>query len=425
MQNDIPFEIGTLNTLVLNTMNEYQNLDLLKDALITTSSIKRVNAQDNCLAFPKIATALVSNKAVTCLDLTRNKEYCALDTLADILQTNTTLTDLILKECEIGTKGSLKISEALKTNSALKRLDLSSNKIETEGMQGLAEALRINKSLSHLMIGGNGDNILTDLFDAVKSHDTLTRLDLSTTYLSNQECQSLFNALASNKKIQVLELNRCIISHEGWTMIAKLLEMNDTLTDLDLTTSNLKAVDCEKISQALAINSTLKILKIGSRNMPISQESMNIDRAVAKALQSNKSLTDLRIHKLIMNNSVVDICEGLKVSKTLTHLYIREIMDMKDFGFEAFTEALKVNPTLKHLDIGSYSIDTRAYAAFREFLYNDFVSLALRNCVRRHEEVQIIYERLNVHSTLRSFSLKGCDSLGLESGNHFCYYHPY
>jgi hypothetical protein len=415
LQSDIPFEIGTLSTLVLNTMNEYQNLELLKAALTTTASLKRVHAQDSCVAFPKIATALGPNKSVTSLDLTRNKEYCSLDTLANILQQNSTLTDLILKECDIGSKGSLKISEAIKTNSSLKRLDLSSNKIEAEGIQGLVDAMKINKSLNHLMIGGNGDNILTDLFDAVKNNDTLTRLDLSATYLSNQECQSLFTALAANKKIRMLELNRCIISHEGWTMVAKLLEMNDTLTDLDLTTSNLKAVDCEKLSQSLALNNTLKILKIGSRNMPISQESMNIDRAIAKALQNNKSLTELYIHKLIMNNSVVDLCEGLKVNKTLTSLYIREIMDLKDFGLEAFTEAQRINPTLKHLDIGSYSIDTRAYAAFREFLYNDFMSLTLRNCVRRHEEVQIIYDRLNVHSTLRSFSLKGCDSLGLES----------
>jgi len=415
LQNDIPFEIGTLSTLILNTLNEHSNLELLKEAIITTSSIKRLIAHDGCVAFPRIANAMRANKSVTSLDLTRNKEHLAFDTLAKILEENDTLTELILRECDIGSKGAMQISEALKSNSSLRRLDLSSNKIEAEGLQVLASALKTAKSLNHLMIGGNGDNILTDLLDAVKSHDTLTRLDLSTTYFSNQECQSLFTALTANKKIKTLELNQCIVSHEGWTLIAKLLEMNDTLTDLDLTTSNLKATDCEKISTALAINSTLKVLKIGSRNMPISQESMNIDRAIAKALQNNSSLTDLRIQKLIMNNSVVDICEGLKFNKSLTSLYIREIMDMKDFGFEAFTEALKINPTLKHLDIGSYSIDTRAYASFREFLYNSFTSLTLRNCVRRHEEVQIIFERLNVHSTLKNFSLKGCDSLGLES----------
>ena len=64
--------------------------------------------------------------------------------LAEALETNTTLTDLILDNNKIGDEGAKAIAEALKTNTTLINLKLSTNIIGDEGANALAEALKTN-----------------------------------------------------------------------------------------------------------------------------------------------------------------------------------------------------------------------------------------------------------------------------------------
>ena len=83
---------------------------------------------------------------------------CRLDgviALAELLKSNTTITDLNLNENNLKDVGAKAIAEALKVNTTLKVLDLSLNYIGDEGAQALAEAIDANSTLEQLSISGN------------------------------------------------------------------------------------------------------------------------------------------------------------------------------------------------------------------------------------------------------------------------------
>jgi Ran GTPase-activating protein (RanGAP) involved in mRNA processing and transport len=76
--------------------------------------------------------------------------------LATALQTNTTLTSLILAGNVIGALGATALATALQTNTMLSSLDLAWNPISALGTTALATALQTNTTLTSLNMRYNG-----------------------------------------------------------------------------------------------------------------------------------------------------------------------------------------------------------------------------------------------------------------------------
>ena len=130
-----------------------------------------------------IAEVLNFNSTLTELCLI-NTSICALGAaaLAKTLQTNKTLKKLCLSDCNIGNDGAAAIAKMLTCNTTLEALELLGNNIGGTGVSAIAEALKINRSLSHLDLSLNrfdddGDAV-TALREVRLYHETLTVLGL-------------------------------------------------------------------------------------------------------------------------------------------------------------------------------------------------------------------------------------------------------
>ena len=88
-------------------------------------------------------------------DATLSDNFASIKALAEVLKTNTTLTELDLERNNIGSKEVFVLAEALKINKTLVKLNLSQNNISNAGAKALAEALKINRTLINLNLEAN------------------------------------------------------------------------------------------------------------------------------------------------------------------------------------------------------------------------------------------------------------------------------
>lgn len=99
--------------------------------------------------------------------------------IAEILKTNTVITDLNLCGNELGESATLALSDALIHNHSLIKLDITSCKITLKGIMALAYALYYNTKLKELYMNGM-DLVLEDpssFLEKIKMNYTLRTLD--------------------------------------------------------------------------------------------------------------------------------------------------------------------------------------------------------------------------------------------------------
>jgi len=91
------------------------------------------------------------------------------------------VTELNLRENDIGGQGATGHAEALKVNQTLAELNLRYNGIGDQGATGLAEALKVNQKVTELNLRDNdiGGQGATGLAEALKVNSTLRFLNLS------------------------------------------------------------------------------------------------------------------------------------------------------------------------------------------------------------------------------------------------------
>ena len=94
-------------------------------------------------------------KILEYIDATLSDNFASIKALAEVLKTNTTLTELDLRRNFIGNEEAIVLAEALKINKTLVKLNLSENNIGNEGAKALAEALKTNRTLINLNLETN------------------------------------------------------------------------------------------------------------------------------------------------------------------------------------------------------------------------------------------------------------------------------
>ncbi|XP_072894038.1 ribonuclease inhibitor-like [Hemitrygon akajei] len=147
--------------------------------------------------------------------------------LTSALNTNRSLTELLLSENDLGDSGVKLVSAALRNPECkIRRLGLERVVLTDSGAEDLASALRTNPSLMELYLG---DNKLGD-----------TGVKLMSVGLRNPEC-----------KIQKLRLERIGLTESGAEDLASALNTNPSLTELQLSDNELGDSGVKLVSTAL------------------------------------------------------------------------------------------------------------------------------------------------------------------------------
>ena len=243
--------------------------------------------------------------------------------IAEILNTATSLTKVILEDNNIGDDGLAILSQnGLRQNTTLQQLCLKENNFGPNGVQALADALQFNQCLEEL--------------------------DLSYNSVSNAGATALGNMLARNTKLQDLVLETVMLGGIGVFGLCSGLRSNKTLHKLNLSGNTFGATGIQALATLLAAGEecpcSLKSLRLSS--CQLLDEGV---AAMARALEQNSGLEEIILPFNRFGDEGADaIGQSLPKWKGLMSLQIQFNM-FSEAGFEKIVKGLSKNLYLKSI----------------------------------------------------------------------------
>jgi hypothetical protein len=183
-------------------------------------------------------------------------------------------------------KNELKaICDALANNTVVDRVWLVRMNIVDCGP--IANLLRTNSSVTSISLSGN-PLVSAPFFQALSWNDSLRRLYLSNTKLSDGEVELLVVALSKNNTLKSIHLGENRITDRGVILLASVLYKNESVEELMLNGNMCTDVGALALADMLMVNRTLLHLNV-ARNL-----ISDFGRAfLLDALEHNHTLLDL------------------------------------------------------------------------------------------------------------------------------------
>ncbi|KAF7645172.1 hypothetical protein LDENG_00208890 [Lucifuga dentata] len=247
----------------------------------------------------------------------------------------------------------LALTQSLKNNTCVTGLDFGYNNISDKGAEHLANLLKQEKS-------------------------ALTSLDLTFNHILTDGAQVLAEELQCNSSLLCLRLSANKIGNGGGMHIASMLQVNNTLQELQLAECDLGSQSVITLIVVLKSNTSLRSVDI-SRPLLFSQQEEWAEHCCSM-LQVNNSLVELHLGKLGMTDSALErLTAGLRLNHTLRYLDLRCNRLRRDSALH-LAELLQQNATLHILDLSSNCIQD-------EGAVNLSQALALPGCSLRELSV--------------------------------------
>ena len=337
---------------------------------------------------------------------------------AEALAENTALEKLDYGNNMVGDEGARHFGEALKRNKALRVLGLHSNSIGDEGLVALAEGIKGHPKLEHLALGFS---FFTDtqgsgmkaLADALRGNTLLKSLDLMSTEMGDAGAIALAGVLNSTA-IETLNLRWAGIGEAGTVALAEALKSGTAVKHLTLT-QNPAMGDKGGAALAEVINAT-SIRTLSLHDCKLTVASMG---AWAEALKSNPVLEELSLGSNILGSKGVDLlAQALAQNSNLRSLDLEETAITQE-GAEALGAALKNNTGLKKLILVANSLKKEGMRALANSLqFNDALEiLHLRGTEMGPDGARALRRGLKQNIGVKVIELDD-DGLGVTEADH-------
>ena len=238
------------------------------------------------------------------------------------LRNNTTLHELHVPHTRPPVDMSI-LSASLTVNNTLQDLTLSCD-LDDHAMEQLSAGLRANRSVTRLMLWCHiTDTGAQHLAAMLAVNRTIQELDLHSGYdvhISDHAMEKLSAGLRANKSVTKLTL-RSHITDTGVKHYATMLAVNATLQKLNLFHGSITDNGVGHISRALQHNSSVTHL-----NLSYNESITNMGAvALGEMLRVNKSLRDLDLHGTsVGEEGATALMEGLQHNQVLNKLKLSE-----------------------------------------------------------------------------------------------------
>jgi Ran GTPase-activating protein (RanGAP) involved in mRNA processing and transport len=244
--------------------------DQLSAYLANASSLEHLTLCDCTFkmdTLQSLADGLVQNRTITVLDLDgTNLGLRPEIALSKILRGCPTLTTLDLSDTFYGRETpshSAELADAiLSGNCNLKSLSVERNWIGSEGASELAPAI---SKLQNLKVSNNNIGIdgIRAIGEAVKTSKTITNLSINNNYGIAYVIESFSAGIASNKSLQILELFGCKIGTAGLRQLSAVLVGKVAMRELYLYNNCIDDAGCQYVVEILVGCSALEVLELG------------------------------------------------------------------------------------------------------------------------------------------------------------------
>ena len=364
-----------LETLVLRNGNlSAANVAVLADLLKSNTTVTELNLCDSDIGDAGAATLAGELQSITTLKVLKLSRNGIGDAgaaiLASALKFNKTLTELYISGNCIGEAGAEGVADALKSNKTLTELDLSFNKIGDVGAAALAGGLKSNTTLIVLYLSANGiGSGVTGLADGLKSNTTLSKLNLSRNAIGDAGTAGLTELLKSTTTQSALRnlAHSGGIGEAGAAGLTDLLKSNTTLVSaLNLSRNGIGDAGAAGLADALKSNTTPTVLDLSENSIGVAGKAGTAGIAgVAEGLKSNKTLSELNLScNRIGYAGASGLADGLKSNTTLRVLNLSR-NEIGDAGAANLARGLKSNTKLAvlHLSCNGIGNDGAAHLA--------------------------------------------------------------
>ncbi|XP_023311057.1 leucine-rich repeat-containing protein 74A-like [Anoplophora glabripennis] len=274
-----------------------KQIQALTETLMINTHIKKLILQDNWL---KVADTVM---------------------LSTMLEENSSIRILNLRECRIGQEGAEILNEALSSSQFLTELDLSFNSLGDKGLTDLQTGLCEAPNLRVLNISHNG---LTE-----ESADTLEKILLENKFIQeldlswNSFCtapgnKKLFNAMKENDILRVLNIAWNGISMKlAVSPLTNYLKVTENLEHLDISSNRLEGPSLKSVRLGIFQNRSLKSVKIGN-NLYSPDDAYFL--ASVLPLKQQDPLTHLDMENMVFDKKVLPLLVRIKSSgKTIKY----------------------------------------------------------------------------------------------------------
>jgi Ran GTPase-activating protein (RanGAP) involved in mRNA processing and transport len=233
----------------------------------------------NCMVAMKAASRIKK------LDFSRNYLHIKGMNVITTMMNNGfhSLTDLILKSCELTCEAVEKLASNLSSNKHLHILDISENPLGPSGGKLIGEALINNTRLKHLLV--NSCNIQAEgsssIFQALCLNNNIEALSMNDNAFGDTGSEILGNMLKVNNKLKFLDIQENCIGFEGITAITKGLKRNIGLFFLGLQWNDISNDGAIKLGEVLLHNKNLGAIHILGNHIDIEGIKVIIDGSLS------------------------------------------------------------------------------------------------------------------------------------------------
>eukprot|EP00039_Didymoeca_costata_P012839 m.186842 g.186842 ORF g.186842 m.186842 type:complete len:921 (+) comp15598_c0_seq10:228-2990(+) len=238
---------------------------LSKDKTLTTMSFRGAHMKDNEALL--VSAAMKLNSTVTDLILINNEiGDVGTAAISEALKHNNTLTALRLASNSIGDAGASTLGDAVRgEHCILETLSLKLNKIADRGLKAFAQGLKANYSLSEIDLSNNafGDKGAEELGLALRVNSTLTVLSLATNKIGDAGATDLAMGLKLNTTLQEIDLSANLISDAGASLFGlRVFNSESALTAINLGGNKIGDTGAKDLGAGLKQNKNLRVLDL-------------------------------------------------------------------------------------------------------------------------------------------------------------------
>ncbi|KAK8769784.1 hypothetical protein V5799_013749 [Amblyomma americanum] len=269
-----------------------------------------------------------------------------IDRLAEVLKDNSTLKCLTVTACNLGQPETKSFAILLEFNSGLAEVNLRENLIDDIAAIWLARALKFNRHLEKLNLEANQINSqgVVALVDALTSNSALKELTLGCVDPDDEEdYKDVTGAL--NRAVAYDRVRLCYDMRGVFQLSAALRVNANRITSVHLDSSvDLDATCLKDLFVALAVVPCLEVLCIESQtNMDGSAA-----RRFAKVLTTTKTLRQVQMLACNADSvALTTVMRAMKKNQSVSHLDF-EFTSNETPCIDAFLDVIKYNTTLHH-----------------------------------------------------------------------------
>ncbi|XP_062896904.1 leucine-rich repeat-containing protein 74A [Mobula hypostoma] len=288
----------------------------------------RLNLNYRCMsakALKALSIALVTNTAVTILDLEHNGiDAEGVQYLMEMLAENCFIQTLNLSNNELRTQGAKVLCRKLPLNISLKCIKVAGNKFTNSDAAFFDDVLSINFRISELDLSYNefGNKGAEFLGHMLANNESLERLNLSWNQIQTQGAVAISAGLRINITLKVLDLSCNGFGNEGALAIGETLKYNNTLLELNLSTNHINNEGVSNLCKGLDVNDNVKFLYLN--NNPITAEgALRLLEVMQKNDKTN--LETISIQNVLVNEKFMELLKGITDNHPQFQIEIRGV----------------------------------------------------------------------------------------------------